>query len=712
MVLPPPNIGEPLQQLDEDENAGITVPDISLFNDSLENSQQAKTSGFTGEHGSTAVAEGGAELDDSLCLEEENMQSASVAETEGREMEIVVPQDDLPSNGDKADATVALGGNSSTKNTTSGDHLNAKRGSNRRCVATSSGRVDSKSPTRVAASDSAGSQHKMVPTFGKRKKDFTPPEAQARTSELQISHARGPTNAKQSPIGRTPNSTPLQTDSSTQEQQVTLEQGSDIENRAETNGESMVPSATTQPQKPMFGPPKHKTASKPKTTTNKGGDRAKEETSGLAVKKKASTKAEREAKKREKEQQKLEREKKRAERERLKEEKRLEQERKKAEREQKKMEKELKKIEREQKKAQKETSGPKKGTQSKSTKGSVGHLDEINSNPLCCLNESDSSSKRMTTKSLADAPPGPDLCTPRERSPEMNDAGKEGASDAEQLQTHSHRNSALNTSAKEELTPPEPNLCQSDTTQDVEHTEKTATGHVPKKHAPETKLREEQEPKFSCGGGISPVKEVHPNDFTDTEINDGSTDEHSGVTSVKNRPDVTLSETKAKENVKPSGLQQNHCIDAKTPSPAHPIGKDARQENVQEPQVKNASRKPTASSKKPSNKLAPSRKPIHRSKALGSKPSKPEKKNRPPSLKPGKRKAVEPSSSGSEGHMSNPESAEPPRKKHRRSTPANYSGPVWAQCGRPKCQKWRQLKDCRDPSEVPNKWECSMNTGR
>ena len=46
-----------------------------------------------------------------------------------------------------------------------------------------------------------------------------------------------------------------------------------------------------------------------------------------------------------------------------------------------------------------------------------------------------------------------------------------------------------------------------------------------------------------------------------------------------------------------------------------------------------------------------------------------------------------------------------------RMTPANTVGPVWVQCDHPDCLKWRMLRDVTDPSLVPDKWYCSMNTG-
>ena len=49
--------------------------------------------------------------------------------------------------------------------------------------------------------------------------------------------------------------------------------------------------------------------------------------------------------------------------------------------------------------------------------------------------------------------------------------------------------------------------------------------------------------------------------------------------------------------------------------------------------------------------------------------------------------------------------------KAKRSRPSNYTGPVWVQCERPSCKKWRRLRDCRDPLSLPDSWTCSMNTG-
>lgn len=47
----------------------------------------------------------------------------------------------------------------------------------------------------------------------------------------------------------------------------------------------------------------------------------------------------------------------------------------------------------------------------------------------------------------------------------------------------------------------------------------------------------------------------------------------------------------------------------------------------------------------------------------------------------------------------------PARKKTKAHN--SHNGPVWVQCD--DCKKWRMLKECHDPCEVPEKWVCSMN---
>ena len=37
---------------------------------------------------------------------------------------------------------------------------------------------------------------------------------------------------------------------------------------------------------------------------------------------------------------------------------------------------------------------------------------------------------------------------------------------------------------------------------------------------------------------------------------------------------------------------------------------------------------------------------------------------------------------------------------------------TWVQCDEASCKKWRYLPDVCDPGLLPERWTCSMNTGR
>lgn len=46
-----------------------------------------------------------------------------------------------------------------------------------------------------------------------------------------------------------------------------------------------------------------------------------------------------------------------------------------------------------------------------------------------------------------------------------------------------------------------------------------------------------------------------------------------------------------------------------------------------------------------------------------------------------------------------------------RPSDSSNTGHVWVQCDQPDCLKWRRLRDCNNPSEIPEQWLCSMNPG-
>ena len=51
-------------------------------------------------------------------------------------------------------------------------------------------------------------------------------------------------------------------------------------------------------------------------------------------------------------------------------------------------------------------------------------------------------------------------------------------------------------------------------------------------------------------------------------------------------------------------------------------------------------------------------------------------------------------------------------RERKCSRVSNSVGPVWVQCDRASCQKWRKLRDCSDPLSLPDSWTCSINTGK
>ena len=46
-----------------------------------------------------------------------------------------------------------------------------------------------------------------------------------------------------------------------------------------------------------------------------------------------------------------------------------------------------------------------------------------------------------------------------------------------------------------------------------------------------------------------------------------------------------------------------------------------------------------------------------------------------------------------------------------RPSNSSGSGQLWVQCDQPDCLKWRRLRDCKNPNEIPEQWFCSMNPG-
>ncbi len=740
------------------------MPDTSLFNDSLDDIFHAKDTGLPAGAGeSTEVAESndGPELDDSLCFDEEETQLPA-AESYEKEVEkggsfthpstqdgsiedvqqestddtAVVPK--TPSE-EKAPARSSpkhtfadpLGDADSLGNL---EHFNANSQRDHTIVGKSStceeggdeNAQSSKSPGKVQVpiGDKPGSFNKVVPSFGKRKKGFTPLQAQAATttkpSKSDPSFGTGTPKAKKTEAKGASESSNAAEVKPKDQFPLSQASGTEKDGNGTTEGdrESNTLTMTDQPERPKFGPPKIKAISDAKSTTRKKAKKQDEKSDNPAsnFEKKAEQerrKTEREAKKQEKEQQKMEREQKRAEKERVKDEKKLEQERRKAEREQKKMEKELRKIEREQKKAQKETPGQK----NKSMKEDVECQDKVRSDPELPSHSSDGdtddSSKEKTTGSPNEAPRPSCL----EEETGTSDEGETSSAEAKQPEADSQEICPPSMTPNVELVPLEPKPIKSGSSStDLESkatssktpaTEVSIVGKASSKQDNETPGMSIGEVNQAEGTELEAMRENFK-DCSGTTMTDPapSEDQVVGLTETETSDEAmvgsdngasnrtaALSGTVLKENIKPNR-------------------KEPREKKLRGPQVQKAVRKP----KKPSEsckvtfgKSSGNPTTIHRT-PLNSKPSKPERKARLPSIKSRKRKAVELASSGSDSHASD-QDPERQRSKRERSMPTNHSGPVWVQCGRPDCQRWRQLKDCLDPSDVPDKWECSMNTG-
>ena len=186
---------------------------------------------------------------------------------------------------------------------------------------------------------------KVKPSFGKKKKGFTPPTFlnKAATTTRKSENDKQPEKVSdQTTFSTSDKSPPQNTNHKTATDSTKKQFPSDPGSAGKTSTEEKK---TKLPDKKL------------------AGDKKKKE--------KEKKEQERAQKKQALEEKKLEREKKKAELERQRSEKRLELERKKAEREQKKMEKELKKMEREQKKMEKQTkaSHKKQKTKDKETVG-------------------------------------------------------------------------------------------------------------------------------------------------------------------------------------------------------------------------------------------------------------------------------------------------------------------------------------------------------
>ena len=593
---------KPAQQLEDNDSLSFPIPDVSLFEDSLEDSfaPLKKPSGGDPsthqESDSTGPASGS--LEDSLCedLEDADLTQLPLCGEESVAGPLFTGEAGGDGNVDSSkpelDSPVlkhsldALFPDSLINTTPPRDAVTSEMGIKKSAGhspnlptedTTDSGNTTDKAEEPASSSEppspspkSNTTTAKKVPTFGKKKSSFVPPAATP-----TLSKDVEPTETS-SPEEDTPTHRPEED-----------KENDPSENNTVKPADICPTSGSTQ--KPKFSAPKS-SAKKPRNNGETAGtEGSKSEAAATekaapktAKKTKQMSAEEKELKKQEKERKKLELEQKKAERERLKEEKRLEQERKKAEKEQMKMEKELKKMERDQKKLQSQKSAKKASTSSTASE----------SNPAP---NTPPQSKQEDVAS--DEAPSPEI--------KLQDHKDEVTLAAEDASTAS--NAAL-------------------------PAEEACIGPYPK----QPPLNVEDHSTHSA-----PVESNKPMSIAKPKV--------AKFNAPKRKPEPSTQKAK-KEKVKPG---------------AKGITTTANSKSI----------KFTANKSKPDCPV---------------KNGKPQKNRK----------------SSEMTNASPPEDDQPRSKKSKK--PTNYSGPVWVQCD--SCEKWRQLKTCKDPSELPANWECSMNT--
>ena len=157
-----------------------------------------------------------------------------------------------------------------------------------------------------------------------------------------------------------------------------------------------------------------------------------------------------------------------------------------------------------------------------------------------------------------------------------------------------------------------------------------------------------------------------------------------------------VKEDEEKENVPPSEMQSSSKDDITIDNSLEKPVKDNRLTEVKKQGKKKFSPPKSKTEVNTSSKVIKKQK-READKSSGDKSLEKSTRKKAQSVKGKKRKATFHSDSESE--------PEP-----KRSKPANYHGPVWVQCENSSCKKWRLLKDCDDPANVPANWVCSMNT--
>lgn len=529
---------------------------------------------------------------------------------------------------------------------------------------------------------------KVKPSFGKKKKGFTPPKVTAKAA----------------------------TTTSQSENKKLTEKTSD---QSSSNASDKTPPQSSSPDKGAGSPKQHPQSNKdgdvkatservPSTDAKKVKAADKKMTVEEKKREKEKKEQERALKKQVLEQKKLDRENKKAELERQRNEKRLELERKKAEREKKKMEKELKKMEREQKKVEKQA----KANQKQKTKDMEAE-DTSSSDDKKCENGSEK------------------VVEGRRHDIEHEPKEDEGVDKTDSVVKSGQQ---LNIEEKENIPPNVKQSC------DISTKDAAATLSLIASCADETKT---QNVKFS------PQKKGHDQQKTlkanikEQELNEKQSNDacleseelakDTTPAAEKENTEMTLSIPKkdsGQQKVSDSGVKEKEKIlsyeERSGEASEHHEELDKNTATVASPLV-NTSTQLSGHGGTKNQKMKKAKKfspPKAKKDAASKTAAKDVKKQKKVVIKMNK---VGSFLGGAARNDENKKTLAGAGGKTKKRKPSVYSdsedelepkkaksvdniGSVWVQCENTNCKKWRLLRDCDDPAKLPGKWVCSMNT--
>jgi hypothetical protein len=526
---------------------------------------------------------------------------------------------------------------------------------------------------------------KVKPSFGKKKKGFTPPKVTAKTATTapsQSDNKQLPKKTSDQSSSNASEKSPPQVSSpevgaDSPKQQPHSNVGSDVKTTSEK-----VPSTETK---------KVKVTDKKVTTEEKKKEKEKKE-------------QERALKKQGAEQKRLEREKKKAELERQRNEKKLELERKKAEREQKKMEKELKKIEREQKKAEKQA----KASQKQLTKDKK--------------TEETSSSEESEKKDKVE--PSSEKVT-EEKSQQENEGDKTGT-----VMKPGEQALESNIEEKENTPPNKEQSCKVSTT-DAAATLSPNASHGDKSKIQKATLEKRDDQQNTSEADIKEKELVEAGSSDDASEREKLAKDTTAAANSRNGEENTISTPEKggdEQNICDSVIEEEGKISPKEKESGSSEASEQHEEELNKngttaasPLVSKSAKVSKDGTTKQKEKKVKKFSPPKKAKKDASKAAgKETKKQRKAVIKMDRVGCV--SGAGDGGKQKTKVGGKGKKRKPsvysdsedelepKRAKSAENVGSVWVQCENANCKKWRLLKDCDDPSKVPGKWVCSMNT--